>query len=283
MRRGPYRRRRVTPCFTRAENFQPGSHTQSGTADVRRSQARALAEFRQSVRRIPAARRIMALLRETYLLLLKDLLLELRRRDSLLTMFFFGTLLLFVFHFSFDPAPENVAAMAPALLWLAFLFTGTLGLAQLFHSERENHCLDALLLSPLDRGALFLAKSCFNLVLMVLVEIVVIPLFWILFNLRSWNLLPQLFLVTLLGTVGFCVLGTIMSAVTLRARARELLLPLVLFPLMIPVILATIRCMETVLRTGGLGDTIPWLRLLIGFDVIFLTVGVLIFDWVIES
>ena len=173
--------------------------------------------------------------------------------------------------------------MAPALLWLAFLFTGTLGLAQLFQPERENHCLDALLLSPLDRGALFLAKSCFNLVLMIVVEIVVIPLFWILFNLRSWNLLPQLFLVTLLGTIGFCVLGTITSAITLRARARELLLPLVLFPLMIPVILATIRCMENVLRTGEFGDAIPWLRLLLSFDVIFLTLGVLIFDRVIEN
>jgi len=225
----------------------------------------------------------MALLRESYLLLWKDLLLELRRRESLLTMFFFGTLLLFVFHFSFDLAPERVAEMAPALLWLAFLFTGTLGLAQLFQPERENHCLDALLLSPLDRGALFLAKSCLNLVLMIVVEIVVIPLFWILFNLRSWNLLPQLFLVTLLGTIGFCVLGTITSAITLRARARELLLPLVLFPLMIPVILATIRCMENVLRTGEFGDAIPWLRLLLSFDVIFLTVGVLIFDRVIEN
>lgn len=225
----------------------------------------------------------MALLRETYLILWKDLLLELRRRDSVLTMFFFGTLLLFVFHFSSDLAPEKVAEMAPALLWLAFLFTGTLGLAQLFQPERENHCLDALLLSPLDRGALFLAKSIFNLILMAIVEIVVIPLFWILFNLRSWNLLPQLLLVTLLGTVGFCVLGTITSAITLRARARELLLPLVLFPLMVPVILATIRCMENVLRTGEFGDAMPWLRLLIGFDVIFLTVGVLIFDRVIES
>jgi len=139
------------------------------------------------------------------------------------------------------------------------------------------------LLSPLDRGALFLAKTGFNLVLMVLVEIVVIPLFWVLFNLSSWNLLPQVFLVTLLGTVGFCVLGTLMSGITLRARARELLLPLVLFPLMIPVILATIRCMEAVLRTGQLGDATSWLRLLLGFDVIFLTAGVLIFDCVIES
>ncbi|HET9916684.1 MAG TPA: heme exporter protein CcmB [Candidatus Binatia bacterium] len=225
----------------------------------------------------------MTLVKQAYLLLRKDLLLELRRRDSLLTMFFFGTLLLFVFHFAFDMPPDEVAELAPALLWLAFLFTGTLGLAQLFQAERDNHCLDALLLSPLDRGALFLAKTGFNLILMLAVEVVVIPLFWILFNLSGWNLLPQLFLVTLLGTVGFCVLGTITAAITLRARARELLLPLVLFPLMIPVILATIRCMETVLKTGSFGDATPWLRLLLGFDVIFLTIGVLIFDWVIES
>jgi len=225
----------------------------------------------------------MTLVKQAYLLLWKDLLLEMRRRDSLLTMFFFGTLLLFVFHFAFDMPPDKVAELAPALLWLAFLFTGTLGLAQLFQAERDNHCLDALLLSPLDRGALFLAKTGFNLMLMLAVEVVVIPLFWILFNLSGWNLLPQLFLVTLLGTVGFCVLGTITAAITLRARARELLLPLVLFPLMIPIILATIRCMETVLKTGSFGDATPWLRLLLGFDVIFLTIGVLIFDWVIES
>ncbi|HZA56594.1 MAG TPA: heme exporter protein CcmB [Candidatus Udaeobacter sp.] len=224
----------------------------------------------------------MRIVKQAFLLLRKDLLLETRRRESLLTMFFFGTLLLFVFHFSFDLPPERVNEMAPALLWLAFLFTGTLGLAQLFEAERGNHCLEALLVSPMDRGAFFLAKVCFNLILMLLVEIVVLPLFWILFNLRSWELLPFLFFIILLGTIGFCVLGTIFAAVTLRARAKELLLPLVLFPLMIPVILSTIRCMEAVLLAGELGDSAQWLRLLIGFDVIFLTVGVLIFDWVIE-
>jgi heme exporter protein B len=224
----------------------------------------------------------MKFLGDAYLLLRKDLILELRRRESLLTMFFFGTLLLFVFHFSFDLVPDRVSEMAPGLLWLGFLFTGTLGLAQLFGAERENQCLDALLLSPLDRGALFLAKVCFNFILMLLVEIVVIPLFWILFNLQTWSLLPRIFLITLLGTAGFCVLGTIMAAITLRARSRELLLPLVLFPLMIPVILATIQCLGAVLRAGEIGDALPWLRLLIGFDVIFLTLGVLVFDWVIE-
>ena len=225
----------------------------------------------------------MKLFRDTYLVLRKDLVLQLRRRDILLTMFFFGTLLLFVFHLAFDLVPDRVAEMAPGLLWLAFLFTGTLGLAQLFGAERENQCLDALLLSPVDRGALFLAKVCLNFTLMLLVELVIIPLFWILFNLQTWNLVPQVFLISLLGTVGFCVLGTVMSALTLRARARELLLPLVLFPLMIPVILATIQCLGAVLRAGEIGDALPWLRLLIGFDVIFLTFGVLVFDWVIEN
>src|SRR5204862_6964801 len=136
--------------------------------------------------RILTSRTVMIIMKQIFMLLLKEFFLEARRRDSLLTMFFFGTLLLFVFHFSFGLTPERVAEMAPALLWLAFLFTGTLGLAQLFEAERSNHCLDALLLSPMDRGALFLAKVCFNITLMVLVEIVVILLFWILFNLRSW-------------------------------------------------------------------------------------------------
>ena len=225
----------------------------------------------------------MNLLRHTFFLLRKDLILEWRRRESLLTMFFFGTLLLFVFQFSFDLVPEKIAEMTPGLLWLAFLFTGTLGLTQLFEAERANHCLDALLLSPMDRGALFLAKTCFNVILMVVVEMIVIPLFWILFNIQSWESVPLLFFISLLGTVGFCVVGTILSGVTLKARARELLLPLVLFPLMIPVILATIRCMEAILHGGEIGDAAPWLRLLVGFDVIFVTVGILIFDWTIDA
>ncbi|MBI2088823.1 MAG: heme exporter protein CcmB [Deltaproteobacteria bacterium] len=225
----------------------------------------------------------MELLRQASWLIWKDLLLEIRRRESLVTMFFFGTLLLFVFHFAFEMPRERAPEMAPGLLWLAFLFTGTLGLTQLFQPERENHCLDALLLSPMDRAALYLAKVFFNLVLMLVVELVVLPLFWVLFNLDSWRLLPAIFMVAFLGTLGFCVLGTLFSAVTMRARARELLLPLILFPLMIPVILATIRTMEVILRSGDASEALDWLRLLLGFDVIFLTAGFLVFEWVIEA
>jgi len=225
----------------------------------------------------------MILLEQTARLLWKDIVLELRRRESLLAMFFFGVLLLFIFHFAFEITPDRATEMAPGLLWVALVFSGTLGLMQLFQAERENRCLEALLLSPVDRAAIFLSKLLFNFFLMALLEAVVFPLFWVLFNLPSWAPLPSLFLYGLLGTVGFCALGTIFSAVTLTARGRELLLPLVLLPLMIPVILATIRGMEIMLRAGEFQESLPWLRLLVGFDVIFVTVGILIFEWVIES
>lgn len=225
----------------------------------------------------------MAFLRHTGWLLRKDLLLELRRRESLLAMFFFGTLLLFIFHFALDIEPAKAAEMAPGLLWLAVIFCGTLGLMQLFQPERENRCLEALLLAPIDRATIFLSKAVFNLILMVLLEIVVFPLFWVLFNLTAWDRLPFVFLYSLLGTIGFCVLGTLFSALTLGARGREILLPLLLLPLMIPVILATIRGMETILRAGDFSESLPWLHLLIGFDVIFATAGILVFEWVVES
>jgi len=225
----------------------------------------------------------MGTLKQTYWLLWKDVLLEIRRRETLLSMFFFGTVLLFLFHFSFEIPREQTARMAPGLLWLAFIFTGTLALTQLFQGEKESRCLDALLLCPMDRGALYLAKVFFNLIMMVVVEVVIFPLFGVLFNLDFWRLLPSLFFVVLLGTIGFCVLGTLFSALTLRARAKELLLPLILFPLMIPAILGTVRAMQILLGAGPGQEFYPWLRLLIGFDVIFMTAGFLIFEWVIEE
>ena len=225
----------------------------------------------------------MAFVTQTAWLFWKDLLLELRRRESLLAMFFFGTLLLFIFHFAFDIALEKAAEMAPGLLWLAIVFSGTLGLMQLFQAERENRCLEALLLSPIDRATIFLSKVLFNLTLMVLLEIVVLPLFWVLFNLTLWERLPFLFLYGLLGTIGFCVLGTLFSAMTLTARGREILLPLLLLPLMIPVILATIRGMEIILRAGDFQESLTWFHLLVGFDLIFLTAGIILFEWVIEA
>lgn len=223
------------------------------------------------------------MIRQIYWLFWKDMLLEMRRRESLMSMFFFGASLLFLFYFAFEMPGDAVARMAPGLLWLAFMFTGTLVLTQLFQADREGACLEALLLAPMDRGAYYLAKVLFQLSLMLLLECVVVPLFAVLFNLDLWHVLPELMLYIFLGTAGFCVVGVLFSAVTLRARARELLLPLLLFPLMIPVLLATVRTMEIVLRSGPLEELLPWLRLLVGFDVIFLVVGFLLFEFVLDG
>jgi heme exporter protein B len=225
----------------------------------------------------------MGFLKQTIWLLRKDLLLELRRRESLLAMFFFGILLLFIFNFALDIERSKAVEMAPGLLWLAVVFCGTLGLMQLFQPERENRCLEALLISPIDRATIFLSKAGFNLLLMALVEIVVFPLYWILFSVTAWDRLPFVFLYGLLGTVGFCVVGTLFSALTLTARGREILLPLLILPLLIPIVLATIRGMDGILRNAEFAETLPWLNMLIAFDVIFLTAGILVFDWVVES
>src|SRR5262249_11374836 len=211
-------------------------------------------------------------------LLWKDLLLELRRRESLLAMFFFGALLLFIFNFALDVERNKATEMAPGLLWLAVVFCGTLGLMQLFQPERENHCLEALLMAPI-----VVSKACFNLLLMALVEVVVFPLYWVLFSVTAWDRLPLVFLYGLLGTVGFSVLGTLFSALTLSARGREILLPLLILPLIVPVVLATIRCMDAILRNAEFAEALPWLNMLIAFDVIFVTAGILVFDWVVES
>lgn len=225
----------------------------------------------------------MAFLKQSLWLLWKDLLLELRRRESLLAMFFFGVLLLFIFNFSLDIEREKAVAMAPGLLWLAVVFCGTLGLMQLFQPERENRCLEALLVAPIDRSTLFVSKACFNFILMALVEIVVFPLYWILFGVAAWEHLPFVFLYGLLGTLGFSVLGTLFSALTLSARGREILLPLLILPLLIPIVLATIRGMDAILHNAEFAEALPWLNMLIAFDIIFLTAGILVFDWVVES
>lgn len=221
--------------------------------------------------------------RQLYWLLWKDLLLEARRRDNLTSLVFFALSLVFLFSFAFEVSNHNAARMAPGLLWLAFMFSGTLALGQLFQGDRENDCLDALLLAPMDRGAYYLAKVFFNFSLMFLLELVVLPLFGVVFRLDFWSLLPSLLLYTLLGTLGFCVVGVLFAAATLRARARALLLPVLLFPLMIPVILATVRTLEIILGAGAPEDLIPWFRLLVGFDLIFLTAGFLLLEWVLDG
>jgi len=225
----------------------------------------------------------MAGLRRVYLLFWKDLMAELRNRETFTVMLFFAVLVLFLFHFSLNPERENTALVAPGLLWLAIIFTGVLGLGRSFQAERENDCLEQLLLIPGDRGNIYLGKLVGNLVFMLAVELLLIPLFALFFGLELWGALLPLLGVAVLGTIGLAAIGTLFSALTANLRAREVLFPLLLFPLVVPVIIGTVTATSVVLGGGTLSEASPWLKLLCAFDTIFLVVAYLTFEYIVEQ
>jgi heme exporter protein B len=158
-----------------------------------------------------------------------------------------------------------------------------LGLGRSFQAERENECFEELLLTPGDRESIYFGKLAGNVLFMCTAEALIIPLFGILYNLDIWAQLPSLALVAFLGTVGFSAIGTLLAAMTAHLRAREVMLPLLLLPLTVPVILASVRATEAILTGGGLGEVSHWLKLLAGFDVIFVVVCPLAFEFVLEE
>jgi heme exporter protein B len=225
----------------------------------------------------------MAGLRTMYLLLAKDLLVEFRNRETFTVMLFFAVVILFLFHFSLNPERENTVLLAPGLLWLAFMFTGVLGLGRSFQAEQVNDCLEQLLLVPGDRGNLYLGKLVGNIAFMLAVECLIIPLFALFFQLNLWEALLPLLVVAVLGTLGFAAIGTLFSALTANLRAREVLFPVLLFPLVVPVIIGTVTATGIVLGGGALGEASAWLKLLGAFDTIFLAVAYLTFEFVVEQ
>jgi heme exporter protein B len=222
-------------------------------------------------------------LRRTWAMTRKDVTVELRARERVNAMLFFAALVLFIFNFALGPDREKLREVAPGLLWLAFLFTGILGLGRSFQAERENDCFEELLLTPGDRESIYFGKLAGNVLFMVMAEALILPLFGILYNLDIWAQLPGLALVALLGTVGFSTIGTLLAAMTAHLRAREVMLPLLLFPLTVPVILGSVRATEAILSGSGLGEVGHWLKLLAGFDIIFLVVCPLAFEFVLEE
>ncbi len=221
--------------------------------------------------------------RQLRTLIWKDLLVEARGRETVLAGAVFALLVLVIFNFAFDLRVENVAAVAPGVLWVTVTFAGVLSLGRAFARERDRRTLDGLLLAPIDRSALYLAKVATSVVSMLVVEIVALPAFIALFNLVV-NL-PLLILGLVLGTVGLAGVGTLFAAIAAHTRAREVMLPLLLFPIQVPVILATVKSTGAAIRVPGLEapDVGQWLGLLIAFDALFLGLSVLLFDYAIEE
>jgi heme exporter protein B len=216
-------------------------------------------------------------------LLWKEALVEARGRETVLAGAVFALLVLVIFNFAFDLRVENVAAVAPGVLWVTVTFAGVLSLGRSFARERDRRTLDGLLLAPIDRSALYLAKVVANIVSMLVVQVVAVPAFLGLFNVRAD--LGLLFLSLLLGTIGLAGVGTLFAAIAAHTRAREVLLPLLLFPIQVPVILATVKSTGAAIRVPGLEppEIGNWLGLLVAFDALYLGLSVVLFDFAIDE
>ena len=210
----------------------------------------------------------------------KDIKTELRTRETLSGMLVFALLVVLIFNFTFDLRVDNVRSVVPGALWVTFTFAGVLGLNRSFASERDQGSLEGLLLAPVDRSALYLGKTSANIVFMLITEVIVLPVSTVLFNLNLLH--PQLFVVALLGTIGFAGVGTLFSAIAINTRARDVMLPILLFPISIPIIIAAVKLTSAVLDTGAVTEAGTWWPLLISFDAIFLVVSALIFEYAVE-
>ncbi|MDW7732933.1 MAG: heme exporter protein CcmB, partial [Methanolobus sp.] len=197
----------------------------------------------------------------------------------------FSVLVIVIFSISFGDLlgqKEIVDRLTPGVLWIAFVFAGTLGLSRAFTLEIENGCLEGLKLCPVDRGAIYTGKTISSALIMFAVEILTIPAFMVLFNYNIQNI-AGLALVIILGTLGFITVGTLLSALTVNTRTREIMLPILLLPLVIPVIIPAVMATGKILVDGSIGDILSELRLLLVYDLIFFVIGHLIFEYVIQD
>jgi heme exporter protein B len=211
----------------------------------------------------------------------KDLAAELRSREVLTSMLVFALLVILIFNFALELQPGLQKALTSGILWVTFAFAGTLGLNRSMAMEKDRGCLDGLLLAPVDRSAIFFGKALSNLIFMLIVAAIILPLFSLLYNVNLLN--PGLILVILLGSVGYVAVGTLLSTMAVQTRTRDVMLPILLFPLVIPVLISAIKGSSGFLEGLEMVEIIPWLNLLIVYDVIFIAVAFMVFDYVVEE
>ena len=211
----------------------------------------------------------------------KDLAAEIRSRELISAMLVFSLLVVLIFNFALEldrAARENVAA---GVLWVTFTFAGTLGLNRTFAAEKDRGSLDGLLLAPVDRTAIYFGKLISTLVFMLLVEAVVLPVFTVLYGISLFNFL--LFGVILLGTFGYGGVGTLLACMAAQTLTLDVMLPILLFPVTVPVMLGAVRASMGILLNAEWGEILTWINILVVYDVIFVAVAVMVFDYLIEE
>ena len=196
-------------------------------------------------------------------------------------MLVFSVLSLLVFSFALDLRGAMARAVAPGVLWATVAFAGTLGLSRSFAREQQTGCIDGLLLAPVDRSVIFFGKSLGNLLFMAVVDVILLPLFSAIFDVPL--LRPGVLVVTALGTVGYAAVGTLLAAIAVNTRAREVMLPILLLPLAVPALIAAVQATGYLVEGGTLAEVRGWVRLLVAYDLIIVAVSMLTFGYVVEE
>ena len=224
----------------------------------------------------------MEFLRLTWVVLLKDLRAELRTKEAINASFAFALVILVLFSFAFDPEEDTTKAISGGLLWIVFAFAGTLVFNRSFARELPNDCLDALVAAPIPAAALFLGKALANYLLVLAIELVSLPVFGIFYNVHWTSHFGQLMLVLALGTWGLTVIGTVFSALTVNIRLREVMLPMLTYPILAPALMAAMQLTMQLISGNAIGpETVRWLNLLIAFDVVFTAVSLYLVETVL--
>ena len=223
-----------------------------------------------------------AFVRQVLVIMAKDLRAELRTKEAINASLSFALVVLLLFSFAFDPSEETTREISGGLLWIVFAFAGTLLLNRSFARELNNDCLDALISAPISGAALFLGKALANYVLVLAVELIALPLFGVFYNVRWTSQFWQLMMVIFLATWGMTVTGTIFSALTVNIRLREVMLPILNFPILIPALLGAMQLTSSLVAGNPItAANDSWLKMLIGFDVMYTAVSLALVETVL--
>jgi len=222
-----------------------------------------------------------AYFRSLFAIVWKDIAAELRSRELISAMLVFALLVILIFNFALQLDARERANVTAGVLWVTFSFAGTLGLNRSLAIEKDRGCLDGLLLAPVDRSSIYFGKAIGNLLFMFIVEAIVLPIYSILYNVNLF--VPGLLAVILLGSVGYVAVGTLLASMAVQTRTRDILLPILLFPLVIPVLLTAVKASSGFLQAVEMAEIWPSLNLLMVYDVIFIALAFMFFDYIVEE
>ncbi len=211
----------------------------------------------------------------------KDVLAEMRTKEIVSSVLVFTLLVIVIFNFAFGVSQEMVRLVAPGMLWVTFAFAGVLSLNRSFIMEKEESCLEGLMVSPISREVIYVGKMLSSLLFMLIIEAIALPIFALLFNLEVLSV--QLVVIIILTTIGFVAVGTLFSALAVNTKAREMVLPILFFPIVVPLIISAVKASDLALSGESWSSLSSWLQIIGAFDVIFLVVSFLIFTFVIEE